>query len=246
MLTEFGPIGGLHYSPETRPDLSGEEKKSLELEGQAFVRKHAWGQNLNELLLAKDGDRQGILMQPGWLSRYAHGDSSAPISRGVFIRNELLCQHIPPPAMAPEFPEPQDDLSVKQMLEFHKSEPGCSGCHQFFDDLGVAFESFDQNGVRRTSYPSGRSVETDGTFKGSSIGDATFKTPEELVGMLSQSPQLYSCAAQQWVRSATRNVSSVQTSCVTKKLGDSLSAGTSTIEMLLQTVSSDAFLAVEK
>jgi Protein of unknown function (DUF1592)/Protein of unknown function (DUF1595)/Protein of unknown function (DUF1588)/Protein of unknown function (DUF1587) len=67
--------------------------------------------------LAAD-QRAGILTQPSVLSVHAHTDSTAPINRGRFVREALLCQPIsPPPAnINTTVPAPSPGISLRQRL----------------------------------------------------------------------------------------------------------------------------------
>src|SRR5205814_8644310 len=41
--------------------------------------------------------RAGLLTQPALMALLGHADGSAPILRGVFVRERLLCAPLPPP-----------------------------------------------------------------------------------------------------------------------------------------------------
>ncbi|QQR89955.1 MAG: DUF1592 domain-containing protein [Myxococcales bacterium] len=63
------------------------------------------------LPIEADSDRfSGLLSQPGLMAILAKSDQSSPIHRGVFIREKLLCEHLPPPPPdAPASVPPVDD-----------------------------------------------------------------------------------------------------------------------------------------
>lgn len=108
---------------------------------------------MTEVLLPAD-QRAGILTQASVLTTEALPDESSVVHRGVFIVRELLCFNPPPPQA--------DDLTQGEALK--KAEPTergrserrmaiarCSGCHSFFDPLGIAFENYDTLGRYRTT-----------------------------------------------------------------------------------------------
>jgi hypothetical protein len=57
------------------------------------------------------------------------------------------------------------------MLERHRANPSCAGCHARFDSFGLAFETFDPVGRRRTHDLGGRAVDARATFPGGSEGE---------------------------------------------------------------------------
>ena len=56
------------------------------------------------------------------------------------------------------------DLPFRQMLERHRMNPSCVACHARFDSFGLAFETFDPVGARRTHDLGGRQVDARATF----------------------------------------------------------------------------------
>ena len=63
------------------------------------------------------------------------------------------------------------DLPLRQMLERHRSNPSCAACHARFDSFGLAFETFDPVGRRRTEDLGGRTVDARATFPGGIEGE---------------------------------------------------------------------------
>jgi hypothetical protein len=63
------------------------------------------------------------------------------------------------------------DLPLRQMLERHRANPSCAACHARFDSFGLAFETFDPVGTRRTHDLGGRTVDARATFPGGIEGE---------------------------------------------------------------------------
>ena len=87
-----------------------------------------------------------------WLVSHSHRDRSSPIRRGAWIADQILCQPVEaPPAGLEigELPPLEEGLSVRDMLEQHRSDPVCSGCHAYLDIVGMGFEVFDASGRER-------------------------------------------------------------------------------------------------
>jgi mono/diheme cytochrome c family protein len=125
--------------------------------------------NLFELVPA--GDQRGGLLRLGAVTtNLAKSDKSDPIDRGLFVRRKLLCQDFgsPPPNVgeleAPVSGGVADTL--REVLALHSTNPACATCHQFIDDLGLAFEHYDAGGRFRTQYSDGGIIDASGLLNG--------------------------------------------------------------------------------
>ncbi len=98
--------------------------------------------------------RAGILTMAGVSTLYANNLRTSPTLRGIFIRERLLCQAVPPPP-----PNVTTDLNMapatakttREKLTAHRNDPACAACHAFMDPIGLALENFDGIGVYRTT-----------------------------------------------------------------------------------------------
>ena len=120
----------------------------------------------------RDADRYsrgGLLPMAAFLTKNAPGLRTSPVKRGYWVAKNLLGEEIPPPPpQVPELPadEAKMDLPLRQMLERHRADPSCAGCHARFDSFGLAFEKFDPVGKRRTQDLGGRQVDARADFPG--------------------------------------------------------------------------------
>jgi hypothetical protein len=104
-----------------------------------------------------------------FLTKNAPGLRTSPVKRGYWVVKNVLGEQIPPPPpVVPELPadEAKMDLPLRQMLEQHRANPSCAACHVRFDSFGLAFETFDPVGRRRTQDLGGRVVDARATFPG--------------------------------------------------------------------------------
>ncbi|MBM3725782.1 MAG: DUF1592 domain-containing protein [Acidobacteria bacterium] len=111
--------------------------------------------------------RGGLLPMAAFLARNAPGLRTSPVKRGYWVAKNVLGEQIPPPPpVVPELPadEARMDLPLRQMLEKHRADPSCAGCHARFDSFGLAFEGFDPVGARRTHDLAGRAVDARAAF----------------------------------------------------------------------------------
>ncbi len=119
-------------------------------------------------------DRGGLLPMAAFLTKNAPGLRTSPVKRGYWVAKNVLGEQIPPPPpLVPELPadEAKMDLPLRQMLEQHRANPSCAACHARFDSFGLAFETFDPVGKRRTYDLGGRTVDASGTFPGGIDGE---------------------------------------------------------------------------
>jgi hypothetical protein len=118
--------------------------------------------------------RGGLLPMAAFLTKNAPGLRTSPVKRGYWVAKNILGDQIPPPPpIVPELPadEAKMDLPLRQMLEQHRANPSCASCHARFDSFGLAFETFDPVGKRRTNDLGGRAVDARATFPGGIEGE---------------------------------------------------------------------------
>ena len=136
--------------------------------------------------------RGGLLTQASVLTVQSHPKESAPVLRGKWILSQLLCREMPPPPPdVPQEPAAAAGTSRRDRLAAHRVQPVCKSCHDLMDPLGLALENYDGVGQYRTS-DNGAAIDPSGT-----LNDGTsFKTPQELAGIIAQDPALPRCVAQ--------------------------------------------------
>ena len=116
----------------------------------------------------------GPLPMAAFLTKNAPGLRTSPVKRGYWVAKNILGEQIPPPPpVVPELPadEAKMDLPLRQMLERHRANPSCAACHARFDSFGLAFETYDPVGRRRTNDLGGRTVDARATFPGGIEGE---------------------------------------------------------------------------
>ena len=164
-------------------------------------------------------ERAGILGQALFLASTAKPDESSPTARGLFIREQFLCQHVPdPPAGVntnlPPFSANKPQTNRDRLSE-HVINPGCASCHSLIDPIGFGFEKFDAVGSRRDKFtletrgrgPEARDKKTtaweltiDATGFVAGVANSKFASPAQLGAVLGQSSQCQECVAKQYFR----------------------------------------------
>jgi hypothetical protein len=112
--------------------------------------------------------RGGLLPMSVFLTANSPGLRTSPVKRGYWVVRRLLGERIPPPpANVPELPHDEaklGDLTLRQVLERHRADQACAGCHARFDAFGLVFEGYGPVGERRAHDFGGRPVETQAVF----------------------------------------------------------------------------------
>lgn len=100
--------------------------------------------------LPAEARRSGLLGQASFLTSTAGPVETSPTARGIFIREQLLCQHVPnpPPGVNTEVPEPTADhpLPRRDRMKAHADNPTCASCHRLMDPIGFGLENYDAVG----------------------------------------------------------------------------------------------------
>jgi mono/diheme cytochrome c family protein len=101
-----------------------------------------------------DSRRFGILGKGGLLVITSYPNRTSSVLRGSWILDNIL--GTPPAAPPPnvegfkENKEGEKARTVRQIMEQHRANPSCNGCHGVMDPLGFSLEGFDAVGAWRT------------------------------------------------------------------------------------------------
>lgn len=128
-----------------------------------------------------NGNRGGILTMPGILAMSSFPNRTSPVNRGVWVLEQVLGQHVPPPPANVPTLEKQDQkkvasMTLRQRTELHRSDPTCASCHKVLDPIGFGLENFDGIGRWRDQDDTGGPVDATGELP----GNLRFGTPKEL------------------------------------------------------------------
>lgn len=168
-----------------------------------------------------ESGRAGILGQAAFLTLTSKPDDTAPTGRGLFVREQFLCQQVPPPppGVDTNLPPVEESKPVtnRERLAAHTTNQMCVGCHSLIDPVGFGFEKFDAIGMRREMHKllffpqatgaAGRrakpkevelQIDTRGFVAG--LENSQFTSPRELGELLSRTPQCHECIVKQVFR----------------------------------------------
>jgi Protein of unknown function (DUF1592)/Protein of unknown function (DUF1588)/Protein of unknown function (DUF1587)/Protein of unknown function (DUF1595)/Protein of unknown function (DUF1585) len=144
--------------------------------------------------------RAGLLTQPGLLALLGKADQSAPILRGVFVRQRLLCAPLPPPPPGAST-IPPGTPAARTTREFYATLTApspCNSCHDQINPIGFGFEHYDAIGKWRDQ-DGMTPVDATGALSVSDVA-GPFDGAVELAGKLAGSRDVEACLARQWFR----------------------------------------------
>ncbi len=192
-----------------------------------------------------DPNRAGILTQPGLMALLAHPEQSAPVQRGKFVREQLLCQQLPPPPPDVDTtpPDPDPNATTRERFSQHSADARCAQCHRLLDTVGFGLEAFDHLGGFRTE-EYGLPVDTSGDVvdSGDPNLEGAFNGAIELSTKLAASPQVEACLATQWFRYGMGRAEQEEDVCSLERAKtDFASTGGDFKELLVSLATTDAF-----
>jgi hypothetical protein len=169
-----------------------------------------------------ESERAGLLGQALFLTLTSKPDDTAPTGRGLFVREQFLCQQVPPPPPTVDTNLPPVDeskpLTNRERLAAHTNNKVCASCHNLIDPIGFGLEKFDAIGMRREQqkllfYPAEKGerrekpkqvlldLNTDARVAG--VPNSGFTNARQLGELLARAPQCQECVVKQVFRYIT-------------------------------------------
>jgi len=150
------------------------------------------------------GEREGFLMQAGFLASNAYAIKTDPIHRGLFILRDVLCRAIPDPppgaATTPPPPATTPIVTTRDEVSLLTGQQYCPTCHGQINEPGFSFEGFDAVGRARTQ-DNGQNVDTTGSIIVDG-DEVQFQDASDLVEALAQSDEARNCYVARWLEFA--------------------------------------------
>ncbi len=151
---------------------------------------NVYGNHLRRVPLSPEFDaRRGLLGQSALLTVTSYANRTSVVLRGHWVLDKFL--NAPPPPPPPNVPPLEKtgeigELPLRELLEMHRANPACMGCHAPMDPLGFALENFDAIGRWRT-------VDAGVTIDASAVlPDGTaFEGPAGLRSLLLREPERF-------------------------------------------------------
>ena len=149
-----------------------------------------------------EGQRfQGILELPALAMARSKPYGTAPVLRGVFVLERLLCAEIepPPPGIDTDIAPPDESATTRERWTAHSENPACSSCHRHIDPIGFALEDRDALGRHRVE-EYGRPIDATGGVPLLGIEDGSLVGTRALSERLAVAPEAGRCFARHWLR----------------------------------------------
>jgi hypothetical protein len=169
----------------------------------------------------EEQQRSGLLGEALFLTLTSKLEDTAPTGRGLFVREQFLCQHVPPPPPGVDTNLPSVEearpMTNRERLAAHTTDKACASCHHLIDPIGFGLEKFDAIGVYREKqkmlfYPDYHGAEvkrpkpkevyldldTAGLVAG--LPEPQFSSARQLGALLARTPQCQECVVKQLFR----------------------------------------------
>ena len=190
--------------------------------------------------------RAGLLTQPALLALLSHSDQTAPVIRGVFVRERILCLPVtpPPPTVNAVPPDPDPTATTRERFRQHTEQVACSGCHKLIDGVGFGFERYDQLGRYRAT-ENNLAVDESGEVVASSEEtlDGPFRGAAELAERIAASPRARDCLASNWYTYTFGRKEQPEDACSLAQLKERFrSSGGDLKELMVGLTQTDSFL----
>ncbi len=188
--------------------------------------------------------RAGFLTSAGLMATHANVNQSSPVFRGKFVREQLMCNTLPPPpndlVIVP--PELDPNKTTKEQFEEIGANPACAGCHTLMNPIGFIFEHYDGIGLWRDQQ-SGKNIDATGEVVQTDDIDGNYDGAVELASALAGSTQVRECVSSQWFRFAYNRTVTPEDSCSIEQLNDVFrSSGFNIKALLVALTQTNAFL----
>ena len=178
--------------------------------------------------------RAGLLTSAGLMATHANANQSSPVFRGKFVREQLMCNTLPPPPndLVIEPPELDPSKTTKEQFEEIGANPSCAGCHTLMNPIGFIFEHYDGVGQWRDQQ-NGIPIDAIGEVVQTDDIDGEYDGALEFAAALAGSAQVQECVSSQWFRFAYNRTVTEEDSCSVDQLNDVFRSSNFSIRSLL-------------
>jgi hypothetical protein len=196
------------------------------------------------VVLPPESGRAGIVGHGTFLALTSKPGETSPTARGLFVREQFLCQTVPPPppgvnSNLPPLTEAKPQTNRERLAE-HTTNESCAGCHKLIDPIGFGLEKFDAIGARREKLrlvfladrkdrrtpPKSMDIDLDSSGSIAGIPDSAFSSPRELGRVLASSVVCQECIVKQVFRYATgRHETAADQPAIKRSLEDFRNSG---------------------
>ncbi len=186
-------------------------------------------------------ERPGILTRSAFLLGHAHASASAPVLRGAWVLEQVLCEELTPPLnVNTTLPEASEEApTIRERLAQHAADPSCASCHTRIDPIGLAFEHFDAMGSWRANWSDSVPVDAAGTLPD---GAGSFDGVPALLDIVASQERARACYVRRWFEYAVGRPAEDADACALRTLETRFEASGGDLRQLAaDVVLTDAF-----
>jgi hypothetical protein len=183
----------------------------------AIYKLPAPAKEFDKVSLPASAGRAGIAGEATFLALTSKPEETSPTARGLFVREQFLCQDVPPPppGVNTNLPALTKDRpkTNQERLAIHLNNESCASCHGLIDPIGFGLEKFDAIGQYREKLkvrflpahgekakPTTAELDLDASGNIAGIPNSQFSSPRELGLVLARSTQCQECIVKQLFR----------------------------------------------
>lgn len=167
LLTNNGSVAQFIESDHTFVD-----KKLAKLYDLPEQKTLRLADGFQKVSIKDNAQRGGLLGMASVLTVSANGVETSPVTRGVWVSENILgVRPPPPPDVVPAIdPDVTGATTIRDRLAKHRADTACAECHRKIDPLGFSLEAFDPVGRWRKTYPKPKNakdapkIDTTGEF----------------------------------------------------------------------------------
>ena len=204
--------------------------------------------------------RAGVLTNAAVLATQSHTSLPSPVLRGKLVREQVLCDPVPPPPAGgvngmPIPPPPASVPAGETLRQVDETthlnvNAVCTSCHTFMDPIGFGFGHFDATGAYQATDSNGLDagpyppIDATGTVTPMGANDValTFNGAVDLATQLSTQPRVAQCFALQEFRYALSRIESTSDACSLQQAYQSFSSNALNLQsLIIAIVGSDSF-----
>jgi hypothetical protein len=201
------------------------------------------------------------------MATQAHTTLTSPTLRGKLVREQVLCDPVPPPpASVGGKPIPPAATSLSGGISTRENDEQvhlgglgpnadpnksiCRNCHQFMNPIGFAFGSLDTTGAYQATDSNGADagpypdIDASGTINPISSNETmiNFSGPVDLANQLASDPQVAQCYALQQLRYALGRLEAPDDGCSAQQIYQAFQTGNLSLQsVIVALVRSDSF-----
>jgi hypothetical protein len=146
---------------------------------------NVYGSRFRRVTFDADSPRGGLLGQGSVLTVTSYATRTSPVIRGKWVLDNILgVPPPPPPATVPALKEKGEggkNLSFRERIAQHRSNPACYGCHQLMDPVGFSLENYDAVGRWREA-EDGKPIDASGALPDGTKFDGVSGLRKALLG----------------------------------------------------------------